>query len=144
MLSRAECRREVITLHDFFVEWYTGIADRATFELFERTLGEGFEMITPSGEHLDRQSVIELVERQRNQYDRGTFDIEIENVVVVDATDQLTVCRYEEHQHGPGGANVRFSTALLAPTDEQTIGTDGRPTEWRYVHETWLDDSPGT
>lgn len=133
-----------MALHDFFVEWYTGVTDRATFELFERTLAEDFEMITPSGERLDRQSVIELVETQRNRYDRGTFDIEIENVAVVDATDQLTVCRYEEHQHGPTETNARFSTTLLAPTDGRAIGTDGRPIEWRYVHETWLDDSTGT
>lgn len=142
MLSRGECRREIVTLHDFFVDWYTGVADRASFETFEHTLQEDFEMITPSGELLERQSVIELVETKRDRYDRGTFDIEIENVDVIEATDRLTVCRYEEHQHGPTETSARLSTALLAPSEE--VGTEDPQIEWRYVHETWLDDAAGT
>lgn len=141
MFSREQCRQEIVHLHEFFVGWYTGTTERDTFNDFEEALGEDFQLISPEGRILSRTDVVEMVNANREQYEVGEFDIEIRNVEVVDSGGERTLCRYEEHQRGPDGADSRLSTVLFAPGVERDGSQERPPLEWRYLQETWLDRS---
>ncbi len=138
MVSIETCRRDIRALHAFFVDWYADKADREAFGDFERALGEGFEMITPDGERLDREAVLAMVADGRGRYDPGEFDIEIRDVSVVASFEDRTLTRYEEIQTGPTGREIRISTVLLAPGPERSVLPGGQPIEWQYLQETWL------
>jgi len=128
----ADCRTEIERLHDFFVAYYTG--ETADISPMEAALAPDFEMVSPGGDVLDREEVIELVRSKRNGYDSGEFDIAIYGVELLDSAQTHAVARYEEHQTGPDGDDARVSTVLFR-TDKDTPA--GR--SWVTVHETWLD-----
>jgi hypothetical protein len=97
VLSPTDCEREIETLHDLFVRWYRGEADRDEFERLERALGDSFEMVAPDGSVSDRETVLDGI---RSAYDTRTgFDIEIRNVELVERIDEHALVRYEEWQY---------------------------------------------
>ncbi len=169
MLSPTDCEREIETLHDLFVRWYRGEADRDEFERLERALGDSFEMVSPDGSVSGREAVLDGI---RSAYGTRTgFDIEIRNVELVERIDEHALVRYEEWQYttdeaddtresSPAGSagdtresspaeefhrTGRLSTVLLAPVGDTgtTCGeTDPvtRPVaRWQHLQETWLD-----
>jgi hypothetical protein len=56
--SHETCRREIETLHEFFVDWYTGAVGRDAYDRVERALASEFEMVTPAG---DRRGYADVV-----------------------------------------------------------------------------------
>lgn len=128
------CRREIEDLHAFFVEWFTGQADREAFDRVERALAPGFEMVTPEGGRADRDAVISSV---RDSYARdapGEFEIEVRNVESVADLGEHALVRYEEHQRTPDEETGRISTALFREDGSAPHGV-----AWHDLHETWLD-----
>lgn len=136
MDSVDDYRAEIETLHAFFVEWYTGVADESDFQTVEDALGPSFEMVTPGGEVHERAAITSAIRESFGTYDVGEFDIDIRNVELVTQYDGVTLVRYEEWQDDTEGTNGRLSTALFAPASGTT--TDRR-FEWQYLQETWLE-----
>ncbi len=125
---------EIEALHDFFVAYYTG--ERTDFSRFPAALAADFEMVTPGGSCLDREAVLELVEKRGDTYDPGEFDIEIRDSRIIDSGPGYALARYEEHQTTPDERTARLSTVLLH-VDEGAPGG----LSWVSVHETWLADA---
>jgi len=132
--SHETCRREVETLHEFFVDWYTGAVGRDAYDRVERALASEFEMVTPAG---DRRGYADVVDGIRDGYagrEPGTFGIEIRNVQSRYSGDGQRLLRYEEWQETPDERTGRLSTVLFA----REPGTPGGVV-WLDLHETWLD-----
>jgi hypothetical protein len=130
--TREACRREIEALHGFFVAWYTG--QTGEFGRMDAAIAPDFEMVTPHGDRLDRAAVLEMVRQSRDRYDPGAFEIDIEDVDLLDAGDGYAVARYEEWQTAPDGGDGRLSTVVFRPDDAAPGGL-----AWVTVHETWLE-----
>lgn len=133
----AACRREIEGLHAFFVAWYTGQCD--DFSRMERAIGDGFELVTPDGEHLDRAETLAMVREGKERQPPGTFEIDIRNVDVVEQLSHpdVAVVRYEEWQTDETAQERqqtgRISTATFRVDSEAPEGV-----AWTSVHETWI------
>ncbi|AUX08970.1 hypothetical protein AArcSl_1339 [Halalkaliarchaeum desulfuricum] len=134
MPSHATCRREIESLHAFFVDWYTGQATANAYDRVERALGADFEMVTPDGERREYAAVVDAIRNRYADREPGTFDIEIRNVETRYANDDCRLLRYEEWQETPDGTTGRVSTVLF----EEDPDAPG-DVVWRDLHETWLD-----
>lgn len=128
-------RREIKGLHDFFVEWYCGECDRDAFETVEQALAPAFERIAPDGGIDDRMVVLDGIRDSYDEYESGTFDIDIRNVELIETTDDRTLVRYEEWQSSPTGTDGRISTAYFASNGNG----DRTDVKWRFLHETWIE-----
>lgn len=128
------CRREIETLHEFFVRWYTGSIDREEFDRLECSLAPEFEMITPTGDRKDRETVLASIRESYGEKATGTFDIEIRNVEIIRHFDEYSLVRYEEWQYEDGDENARISTVLLRTADGASDGV-----VWLDLQETAFD-----
>lgn len=138
MPSHGTCRREIESLHDFFVDWYTGQTARDTYDRVERALDSDFEMVTPGGNRRGYDEVVDGIREQYDSREHGTFDIEIRNVETRDRFEKHSLVRYEEHQKTPTETTGRLSTVLFAAAPEAPGDV-----VWLDLHETWLD-GPGS
>jgi len=133
--TETECREEIETLHEFFVEWYAGGCDRRRFRRLERALAPGFELVSPDGDRLDRETVLEWIRGSYDRDDVTQFDIEIRNVEVRHRLEHVALVRYEEWQTTDDGTDVRLSTVALRSREDGI--------EWLDVHETALEGDGG-
>lgn len=133
----AACTREIEGLHDFFVAWYTG--QREDFARMERAIDDGFEMVTPDGDRLDRAETLAMVRDGHDRQPPGTFDIDIRAVELVERLSHpdVAIVRYEEWQTDETAQKRqetgRVSTATFRVDDAAPEGV-----AWTSVHETWL------
>ena len=129
------CRREIEALHVFFEDWFTGrVAD--TDKAFERCTGAlapGFEMVTPDGKSLDRDTALIGIRAAHGSHAPDGFRIWLRAARVRPVTDGLSIVTYEEWQTRKTVTRGRLSTALLGLRPEAPGGV-----EWLSVHETWL------
>jgi hypothetical protein len=135
MPSHDTCRREIVALHEFFVDWYTGRLENDAGGRIARALASDFEMVTPEG---DRRAYADVVDGIRGRYashDPGAFEIDIRNVETRHAYDEHRLVRYEEWQTTPNETTGRVSTVLFEADAEAPGGV-----VWLDLHETWLDD----
>lgn len=133
MPTPAECQREIEALHDFFVAWYTG--ETTDFQRLEGALAPAFEMVSPDGERVSREAIVEAIREREGVHAPGSFDIDIRNVEMLDSGKDYAVVRYEEWQTTPDGENGRLSTVLF---HADSAAPDGL--SWVTVHETWLEN----
>lgn len=133
--SHATCKREIESLHAFFVEWYTGEAPNDADERVERALAPDFEMVTPEGNRLERADVVEGIRENYATRESGGFEIEIRNVETRYSVDDRALVRYEEWQKTPNETTGRLSTALFKEDPDAP-----EHVVWLDLHETWLDD----
>jgi hypothetical protein len=134
-MADTDYRSEIESLHAFFVDWYTGVADSDAFDHLETVLGPDFEMVTPDGEVHDRDTILAGIRESHGSYDLGRFDIDIRNVEVIEQYGEVTLVRYEEWQDYEETTG-RLSTAVFGPP---RASAGERTVEWRYLQETWLD-----
>lgn len=136
LLSRASV--EVVDLHRFFVDWFNAAsADNADFRRFESVMGEGFQMVAPDGQVLDRAAVLDHVGASRASCDGG-FTVSIEDIRAGwQAGDTIVVC-YVEAQQRAGKHSRRRSSAVFTTSSSAPNGV-----EWRHLHETWLQVPEG-
>jgi hypothetical protein len=124
---------EIVDLHRFFVDWFDAErADRADFSRFESVLGEGFRMVAPDGQMLDRDAVVDHVRTNRAICDDG-FSISIEDIRPGWQTEDTIVVLYVEAQRRDGKHSRRQSSAVFTTGSSAPNGV-----EWRHLHETWL------
>ena len=130
-------RAEVRGLHEFLVEWFTStVADTdAAFARFSGVLHPQFAMIVPSGELLDRESVLTSIRAAHGSADPG-FAIEIRGMQDRFVHGDHVLLTYEEWQYdGEQLRNGRISTAHLVPAPDAPSGL-----QWQHLHETFLPD----
>jgi len=129
------CDHEIRALHSFFVDWYTddGALGDTDFDRFEDALASSFETVTPEGDVLTRDGIVDYVYGKHGTHADGGFDIEIRNVEAVDVRAGRILMRYEEWQTVDDETNGRVSTALFGPSESAPEGV-----EWLHLQETCL------
>ncbi|PZV35590.1 DUF4440 domain-containing protein [Mesorhizobium kowhaii] len=131
LFSRASA--EVVDLHRFFVDWFVAArAGKADFSRFERVIGDGFAMVAPDGQVLDRAAVVDHVRTSRATCDDG-FAISIEDIRPGWQGGDTIVVLYVEAQLRGGKHNRRQSSAVFTTSSSAPNGV-----EWRHLQETWL------
>ncbi|MFC5367898.1 DUF4440 domain-containing protein [Salinirubrum litoreum] len=142
--TESACRAEIERLHDRFVAWFTATADEDSFADIADALASDFEMVTPDGNRVGREAVLDSIRAQYGRDDPGTFDIEIRNVDLRHATDDHATVRYEEWQETGGETRSDETTAGETTGRVSTVlfSVDSSATGdllWVDVHETWLE-----
>jgi hypothetical protein len=136
MPSHAACRREIESLHAFFVEWYTGRAGEDAYDRVERALAPDFGMVTPAGDRREYADVVDGIRARYASHDPGAFEIGIRNVETRRALGDHRLLRYEEWQTTPDGTTGRLSTVLFEAAPDAPGGV-----VWLDLQETWLERS---
>jgi hypothetical protein len=132
--TESACRAEIERLHDAFVAWYTAEAEEDSFDRIADSLAPDFEMVTPDGNRVGREAVLDSIREQYGRDAPGAFDIDIRSVERRHATDGHATVRYEEWQETDGETTGRVSTVLF-----RTDSTAPGGLLWLDVHETWLE-----
>jgi hypothetical protein len=130
---------EVADLHAFFEAWLGGTAENtnALFSRVESALGEGFTLVTPSGQRLQRPDVIGWLRGTHgSRANQGRFHIAIAEPEILLLRPPLVVLGYVEEQTVGTVVTQRRSTALFE------VSVEGRQrVRWLALHETWIDPS---
>ncbi len=125
--SACDCQDEVARLHRFFQGWFRGILKPGDFGLCEAALAPGFTIITPGGELISRDEILEGVRRHRggepNEFRIETVARHCQRI------EDIHVVVYEERQTG-ARSTIRLSTAVLTESADAF--------KWHSVHETWV------
>jgi hypothetical protein len=129
--------KEILELHQFFEAWFKANLDKneENFGRFSDVLSERFAMVTPSGELLDREDILDNVMRGFGTHKDADspFRIWIKNVNLILQTDDIAIATYEEWQEAKTQVTARISTAFFQRVE-------GKPNNmvWLRVHETWM------
>jgi hypothetical protein len=125
---------EIEQLHQFFQDWYNGDIPHTgdVFERLENALAEGFRLITPGAQIIERASILAVIKKDRNS--RMAMRIWIEDVNIQHGFEEHVLATYQEWQQRDGQTTVRLSSVLFRSNPELPNGF-----AWIYVHETWLD-----
>ncbi|MBB6487214.1 hypothetical protein [Rhizobium lusitanum] len=124
---------EVLDFHRFFEGWYdAATADSIDFGRCERTFGQAFHMIPPTGRVFDRAGTIELIRANRATF-QGNFTIEISDIRASYETADTIVLTYIEAQSRAGKFSRRQASALFTASSSAPNGV-----EWQHLQETWL------
>lgn len=127
MPDTCSCHREVARLHDFFQEWHRGNLPPSEFAICEHALAPGFTIITPVGQLLERNLILDAV---RAHHGGESPDFRISTVGrSCQRVRGLHISTYEEHQEG-ARSTIRLSTAVLSEVENRLV--------WHAVHETWI------
>jgi hypothetical protein len=130
------CEREVVTLHEFFEDWFAGRIEKDddAFDRVRDALGDEFEMVAPSGRTVGRESVITGIWDVYGR-DAGSdaHEIRVEELRVRHVREDLCLVSYEEWQRGAAEETGRQSSALFQRAEATPNGI-----EWLHLHETWL------
>ncbi len=127
MPDPCSCHSEVARLHRFFQDWFRGELDHSAFSVCEQALAPGVTIVTPGGELIGREHILEAIRIHRGG---ETQDFIIETVGrSCQRVGDIHVSTYEERQAG-ARSTVRLSTAVLSE--------DGGQYSWHNVHETWI------
>ncbi len=133
------CQREIRDLHRFFEAWFTGRVpnDAWAFARLDRALADGFEIITPDGQRVDKAQLLEHVRSAHGAHAAIGFVIEIRRPRVRFREPPVCLVTYEEWQrHDDGPWNVRLSSALFRESEDSPHGV-----AWLHVHEVGLNAS---
>eukprot|EP00580_Thalassiosira_gravida_P003792 CAMPEP_0201623144 /NCGR_PEP_ID=MMETSP0492-20130828/47776_1 /ASSEMBLY_ACC=CAM_ASM_000837 /TAXON_ID=420259 /ORGANISM="Thalassiosira gravida, Strain GMp14c1" /LENGTH=139 /DNA_ID=CAMNT_0048092765 /DNA_START=42 /DNA_END=458 /DNA_ORIENTATION=+ len=122
------CKNEVIRLHVFFEEWFTGKISNTDDDL-ERSCSSfmhaNFHFINPGGATDSLSSLMEKLRHAHGAYSSTKFIIEIKNVeCLFVGTDDTYLVKYEEWQKsGDDYSNVtaRVSTVLFQADGEEKL-----------------------
>lgn len=124
MPESCRCHEEIARLHHFFQEWFRGNLEPDAFASCEEALAQDFTILTPSGEQIEREQILEAIRGHRGG-EPPHFEIDTAPRSCKQVRG-LHIATYEEHQSGTR-STVRVATAII----------DGSM-KWRHIHETWL------
>ena len=116
-------KREINDLHAFFEGWLGGTleGDADAFRRLESALGDGFVLVTPSGEELERAPLLATL---RDAFGaRPRVRIWIERPRLLHHASPIAVARYEELQESAGNSTRRLSTAVFRESDDAPDST---------------------
>ena len=125
---------EVDDIHVFFVEWFTGTADKDSYEeRFVSRFDTSAFFVGPDGVLMEYDALIEGMRMAHGV--NPEFRIAIRDVVVRQESETQIVATYTEWQMNavnvPRSNNGRQSTAVM---------NKGDTLSWLCVQETWLPD----
>lgn len=128
---------EIIRLHDFFVEWMTGIISQTdkNFARFAKSTSDDFYIVAPSGQLTQHEDLVKGLYNTYNK--RQNLQIWIENVVVRHELDDVIVATYEEWQSFKADDKITARLSTVVFTKDDMLPNN---LLWRCVHETWLPD----
>lgn len=135
------CKKEIVALHQFFQDWFTDSSTDPKEPLrLSRALSPEFRMVTPSGQTLSREQVIQSVGNARGVHTLATqsngFQIRIVYPELLAAEGALSLVTYQEWQNGPSGTTGRQSTVLFQQEPSAPEGVS-----WVHLQETWLPEA---
>jgi len=122
--------RETIALHEVFAAWLS--AGEADFRRIEAALDTGFRMITPDGQLLSRNQVLDRLAAAAGARGAG-FGIGIEEAFVLASPPGHVLLHYLERQWSGASETLRRSTAQFRA---DPAGPNGL--RWLFVQETWI------
>lgn len=124
---------EIVELHQFFQDWYIGKLERSkeNFDRLENALADGFRIVTPNAQIIERQPLIDGIENAHNT--QVAMRIWIEDVHIQHWLDDHVLATYQEWQEKGGETTTRLSSVLFKRKPENPHGL-----EWLFVHETWM------
>jgi hypothetical protein len=128
----------VAALHDFFTRWFAGTLPAGAEGLrhLEEALDDGFTIISPRGDELDRAGTLDAIRRAHGSSTDGPH-LSIRDVRILHDAPPYALVRYVEVQDWDDGRHTeRVSTALLRADPGAPDGVS-----WHAVHETWLPGS---
>ncbi len=120
-------KAEIEGLHQFFTEWFNGKLEESSFARVENALHRDFELVTPRGEHFNRDEILTLIRNAKGTDPQRKIWTEF---VSCKRVDNIAIALYYEMQEQGDKQTRRLSTAVF------TIGTS---LKWLHVHETWAD-----
>lgn len=126
--------REIVDLHAFFEGWFRGELpnDDASFARMSDVMEPGFHIVTPQGDLLGRERILQVVREAHGRDPESR--IWIENVQVRESSSEIVVAMYEEwQQSGDEPARGRLSTVVFRKAESAPHGLT-----WAHLHETWL------
>lgn len=127
------CKKEIITLHRFFEEWFKGNLpdDEKTFSRITGVLDDAFLIISPDGNITDKPGLTAGLKMAYNRWQTGT--IKIKNINGRNISADISILMYEEWQTTPKGTTTRLSSALFQKEENTQNGV-----KWIHLHETWI------
>jgi hypothetical protein len=131
-MANSPWHKEIIDLHDFFHAWLGGTlpAEEAVFARLADATDPAFTLITPDGEAVARDKLIEQLRAAHGS--RPNWRMWIANVELRAHAGELVVATYEEWHQTGDATTVRLCTAVFR---EQPAAPNG--VVWVHVHETW-------
>lgn len=127
---------EVVRLHDFFQDWFSGTEDRS-IEEFSDALDDAFYIVAPRGSVSDKETIVGMVASRRGM---GRVQIRVENVDVrFRGNGDMLIATYEEHQERQTESAILVSTVGL--TEDGSCPGGYR---WLFVHETFYGATPSS
>lgn len=120
--------REVVELHTFFVDAFTG--RKRDFRRAELAFSPNFVMVTPEGRRVNRAQILEALAKARARPD---FRIAIHDIWPISETAGSVLLHYVEEQYRDGETSKRISVALFEAAPDAPCGVT-----WRYLQETWI------
>lgn len=127
------CKKEIITLHRFFEEWFKGNLpdDEKTFSRITGVLCDDFLIVSPDGKITDKSGLTAGLKMAHNRWNTGT--IQIKNIKGRNISGDICMLIYEEWQTTPDGTTTRLSSALFQREENAPNGV-----KWIHLHETWI------
>jgi len=127
-------KQEIIRLHEFFVDWMTGILPKtdANFAQFADSLSEDFYIVTPTGQFTQRDTLVTRLYNTHNQ--RQNFRIWIKNVQIHHTSQDVIVATYEEWQESQDDNITALISTVIFIVDQ----SKSNDLQWQCVHETRL------
>lgn len=136
MSFNQQCEKEVLELHQALEDWLSGNATNAdtTFARIVDVHASNFTYVTPEGEVISHELLFTGL-KEAYSIKGKTFQIKIENLRTVAATDELCAVTYEEWHSLPETLTRRQSTAIFRKKPGNPSGA-----QWVHIQETWLAD----
>ncbi|MEZ6016985.1 MAG: hypothetical protein R3F49_17840 [Planctomycetota bacterium] len=132
-------RSAVVALHAFFNDWCVGRVPNTdpTYARFTDALAPDFQLVAPTGEELDRATIIAQL---RTVHGSGAIEIALDEVASRYVADGLWLVSYHEWQRKPDAPWRGRTSAALLREDPSAAGGF----RWLHVHETWLPEAAQT
>lgn len=121
--------REVVELHAFFVDAFTG--RKRDFRRAEQAFSPDLVMVTPEGRRANRPQIMDALAKARARPD---FRIAIHDIWPISETPHSVLLHYVEEQYRDGETSKRVSVALFEAAPDAPCGV-----VWRYLQETWIE-----
>ncbi|MFQ5740984.1 MAG: hypothetical protein ACE5JX_18435, partial [Acidobacteriota bacterium] len=105
---REDCRKEVLQLHQFFRDWFSGRLQEKDFGRCSAVLAESFQIITPAGELVERAELLRGLRSARGRFASRPLRLWIENYGGRSLAPGVELATYEEWQEHPSGKRGRL------------------------------------
>lgn len=130
-----QVRREVVELHDFFVDWFNGTIDRDQLQDgFIAHMHPDFIFLTPDGIERSRDDLVTGFKAAHGG--NPAFRIQVRDVKVRHDLGDQVVATYTEWQKGSQTTAVPNTARITT-----VVMTKDQPPRWLLAQETWLPDA---